>query len=355
MRRLRRGRKNCVKTAWELCLALLMLSVVVRTSAVTVMIGDHDGFGFPAETVSTLKGADKKPVDRKNPNRKIQFEEVLPDLTNDGQISFRSKDFFDNRTLAETERDVPDDELTGVRFTDVSLAKNYGKGLADKAQFIFRFMVAENDPGYGQDHVVSLIYADGDALPRTVDVDGIETALTPYVPIGNVAGGVGAAEVSVPWEKLLDGNVIVTLKAPNEPYLAFDCAVLDLERVNLKSYPLCANESIPVGSHYIVPTGVTKRSVKDKALLAHAVKLTILNSRSAGCTPKPSGKGDPGHYLYCSDTMIQNGLYLLFPGSMATEIDALLAEKKEKDESGLSFSIISANPKDCPPEEKTKK
>lgn len=343
-----------MKTLSYLSIALMLVLVVMNVSAVTVQVGDNDGFGFAPEKVPTLVGVDKKPVDRKIENKKVQFEEVLPDINKNGVISYTAGDNYDNRSAAE-KADVAN---TGVKWTDVTLSKSFIKrpGLANDVVFTFTFEppTKKNEPGYGEDHVFSLIYADYDVKPMTADVDGTVWPMERFIEIGTVDGGIGSLVVTVPWKDMEDGKVVVKLIAPNEPYTIFDYALLDEAPVNIGPYPICANEQIPVGTHYILPTGAAK-STLDKAVLAKGVQLTILSARSANCKPKTTGKGEPGHYLHCSDTMIENGNYFVFPEKMAAEIDAALEKKETTEGSGMVFSIISTKPEECPVPEKEKK
>ena len=39
------------------------------------------------------------------------------------------------------------------------------------------------------------------------------------------------AYATVPWSSMTDGQVVITIIAPNEPYLAFDYALLDTDKI----------------------------------------------------------------------------------------------------------------------------
>ena len=85
------------------------------------------------------------------------------------------------------------------------------------------------DDDFGVDHFINFNFGDYDVFPTTVSVDGQVQALT-LQGAGN-DGLVQFASASVPWASMLDGQVVITIIAPNEPYLAFDYALLDTDQI----------------------------------------------------------------------------------------------------------------------------
>ncbi len=223
----------------SLGLSLIFLLCSVTSNAVTVRIGDSDGFGFDPEEVPNLIGRTYKgPGVPGNPitadrdgNGMLNPGDVLPDLTGDGLTN--AKDAFERRS--ETEKN---DAIFGAKFTDAALVKRRKwnnvlpsvdwPGRADAAVFRFEFVVDPNDPHYGQDHYFSVVYGDNDVPPLKISIDGQNTELVNNQDAG-VNGYIGLAYARVPWSAMADGVVVVDVNAPNEPFVVFDLVGIDIE------------------------------------------------------------------------------------------------------------------------------
>ena len=178
------------------------------------------------------------PADR-DKNGILNPGDILPDLNEDpDKLGLtNAQDTFDNRSPEEKE-DVAE---YGEKFSDVGLVKNKdrwtGAGLpiadwpggADSAMFKFVFTTTNNpnDPYHGQDHYFSVIYGDNDVPPLKVYIDGEDTELVNNQDAG-VNGYIGLAYAVVPWSKMEDGEVVVALNAPKEPFVALDLVGLDV-------------------------------------------------------------------------------------------------------------------------------
>lgn len=198
-----------------LATALACLLFAGSAQAVTQLIGDVDGFGFDPTGLVAASGA---PADTDGDGR-IEPGEFLPDLNGNGNVQVNGGDDFDNRSGAEQAA------VNGAEWTDVSLV---GNGAANGATFTFTFPVPA--PGafdYGQPHFINFVFGDYDVSPATIDVDGTVYPLT--LQGGQGDGLVQLAFAVVPFSDLADGQLVITVIAPNEPYLAFDFALLDTE------------------------------------------------------------------------------------------------------------------------------
>lgn len=199
--------------------------------AVTLYVGDADGFGFGAAT--GYVGAYGGPANI-NGNAILDSGDVLPDLNKNGVLATGHGDDFDNRSAAEKAG------TTGAQWTDVALSTSYSgrPALADAAFFTFSFTVPlANDADYGLDHFVNFVYADYDVNPMSATVEGNSVTL-----LGNSAGGgldgyIWRAYAPVAWADMLDGIVTIEIIAPNEPYVAFDYALLDTNPINTNPVP----------------------------------------------------------------------------------------------------------------------
>jgi hypothetical protein len=202
---------------------LLLLVVALLppgpAAAVTAVVGDPDGFGiltpglFQADAPALPADADSDGI--------IEPGEFLPDWNGNGTCAVSGGDSFDFREpleLAATD---------GAQWTDHSVE---GAGSADLATFSFTFPIpVPGDPGYGVDHTVNFVFGDYDVVPAEIDIDGQTVVLTTQ---GSGADGlVQDAYATTPWASLTDGALVIVVHAPNEPYLAFDYALLDLSRV----------------------------------------------------------------------------------------------------------------------------
>jgi hypothetical protein len=198
--------------------AAVPLFTASPAGAVTQLIGDIDGFGFSptAGLVRATATPHTQPADTDGDGI-IEPGEFLPDLNRDGLVAFNSGDTFDHRTAAEASA------TNGAQWTDRSVE---GPGAADGATFTFVFPVpAPGASDYGMDHFINLVVGDYDVMPANISVDGTITPLT--LQNGGGDGPVQLAFAVVPWAMMTDGQVVITISAPNEPYLAFDYALLD--------------------------------------------------------------------------------------------------------------------------------
>ena len=200
-----------------------MMVASMQASAVTMLIGDVDGFGFVDPNASYLSAQGTSPDT--NGNGIIEAGEYLPDLDGDGGVWVNGTDEFDNRSTAEASA------TNGAQWTDISLENHYnGFGLnpADDALFTFNFAVPElGDIDFGVDHFINFVFADYDVFPASIIIDGTSVALTKQA--SNEDGLVQLAYAAVSWTDMIDGEVVIDLVAPNEPYVAIDYAFLHTE------------------------------------------------------------------------------------------------------------------------------
>ncbi len=87
-----------------------------------------------------------------------------------------------------------------------------------------------NYPNIGKEHYVSFVYGDYDVVPMTAVVEG-QTIKLKGGKNGEVDGYIWRAYAPVAWNDMLDGEVTIKINAPNEPYVAFDYAVLDIKPI----------------------------------------------------------------------------------------------------------------------------
>lgn len=212
-----------MKTKTFLILGLVLGAVMLLTyqvQAVTIMIGDRDGFGF--SSASGLVSPQGYPADADGDGI-IEPGEFLPSLDGDGDVFPDGGDDFDNRSLAESI------DTSGAQWTDISLSASFAGSpeLADKAFFNFTFSVPLfGDPDYGADHFINLVFGDYGGFPMSVFADGSEIPLIPQ-NMPSQDGLVQLAYGQISWADMADGEVLIDIYAPNEPYVAFDYAFLD--------------------------------------------------------------------------------------------------------------------------------
>lgn len=213
-------------------LALLCIAASsLPAAAVTSLIGDVDGFGYPDPSV--LQAAYGGPVDTDGDGI-VEAGEYLADFNHNGSVAIGSNDSFDNRDASELAA------TDGAQHTDVSIE---GNGNTDGRQFVFTFAVPQpGDSDYGVDHFINLVFGDYDVVPASLDVDGATVALTLQQNGAGQDGLVQSAYATIPWTDMLDGEVIITIIAPNEPYLAFDYALLDTDQ-----FADCDGDGVPDG------------------------------------------------------------------------------------------------------------
>jgi len=190
-----------------------------EASAVTVVVGDPDGFGI--SPTDGLVAANGTPADSDG-DQIIEPGEYLPDWNQNGNTAVGSNDSFDFRSPAESSAG------DGAQWTDYSV-EGPG-GIADDAQFLFQFAVpAETAGDHGVTHFINFVFGDYDVQPAQLSIDGTTVPLTLQ---GSGADGlVQSAYAEVPWSDMEDGEVVIEVDAPSEPYLTFDYALLDLSRL----------------------------------------------------------------------------------------------------------------------------
>ncbi len=205
---------------------LLLIAGIVLTMlygaplhAVTALVGDIDGFGFDPDGLVAAKGV---PADVDGDGM-IEPDEFLPDLDQNGRVAVGGGDSFDNRSAEEQAA------TNGAQFTDRAME---GRSASDGATFVFRFEPPQpGDPNHGAPHFINFVLGDFDVVPASISVDG--TVIELLVQNGRGDGSVQMAFAEVPFSQLEDGEVVIMMIAPNEPYLAFDYALLDMEPIQV--------------------------------------------------------------------------------------------------------------------------
>lgn len=215
------------KLLFTAVLLFTFLMLTQSASAVTMLIGDVDGFGFT--NPNAYESAQNSDPDTDGDGI-IEEGEFLPDLDNDGSSHVNGHDEFDNRSAAEAA------STDGAQWTDISLEDYYGDfgdAPADDAFFTFDFnfdLPELGDSDYGVVHYINLLFGDYDVTPMSISVDGTKIELT--TQNNQTADGlVQLAYAEVAWENMLDGIVTIDIIAPNEPYIALDYAYLDTDHV----------------------------------------------------------------------------------------------------------------------------
>jgi hypothetical protein len=202
-----------------------------QASVVRRLIGDVDGFGILPTTglVRATAAPHDQPADVDG-DGVIEPGEYLPDWNMDGAMADGRGDEFDRRSAAELAA------TDGAQLTDHSIVHAPS---SDGATFIFNFPVpAPGDIDFGVDHFINLVFGDYDVFPASIDVDG---AIMPLTLIGAGQDGlVQMAFATVPFASMTDGQVVIKIIAPNEPYLAFDYVLLDTDQI-----ADCDGDSIP--------------------------------------------------------------------------------------------------------------
>ena len=200
--------------------SVLFLFLSHNSFALTMYIGDVDGFGFGDG--SGYNGAYGGTPDI-NGNGILDSGDVLPDLNSDGASN--TGDTFDKRSSSESSA------TNGAQYTDRSLVY-----AANNKVFTFNFTLDVNDPYYGSDHYINLVYADYDVSPMTAVVEGTTVNLLGNDDSG-YDGAIWRAYAVVAWADMLDGSVSIQVKAPSEPYVAFDYALLDSDILKTDTVP----------------------------------------------------------------------------------------------------------------------
>ncbi|KFE63985.1 choice-of-anchor A family protein [Hyalangium minutum] len=201
-----------------------------QTNVVRRLIGDIDGFGIaPAGLVRATPSPHNQPADVDGDGL-LEPGEFLPDWNRNGSTAVGAGDDFDFRSAAERTA------TNGAQYTDQSRTP---AGASDGINFTFTFTVpVPGDSDYGVDHYINLVFGDYDVTPASIRVDGVVVPLTTQG--GGQDGLVQRAYAIVPWSAMTDGRVVITIIAPNEPYLAFDYALLDTDQI-----ADCDNDGIP--------------------------------------------------------------------------------------------------------------
>ena len=263
---------------------ITMLALSSGASAVEIMIGDYDGFGF--SDVEKLVGADGKKADR-NKDGILGKRDVLPDQNGSGTMQSGHGDDFDHRS--EKERNAKN----GAQWTDISLSKSYRKEMKNNeldvknVEFVFTFAPpAKPAPGevsydYNKPHYVSFVYSDYDANNMKAIVEGKELQLKGVKDMMKKKGSkkskydgfIWRAYTKIKWKDIQDGKVKVTFNAENEPYVAFDYALLDLQPISPPPPPLEICGQIPDedGEYYIIPSDYAEKYIDKQKLEAYQI------------------------------------------------------------------------------------
>jgi hypothetical protein len=205
--------------------AAVALAGTGTAQAVTLLIGDVDGFGINPVSDCIATGGTCLAYDGSYADSDldgiIEPSEFLPDWTGNGDVQVNRGDDFDMRSAAELAA------INGAQHTDYSIT---GAGSADGLQFVFEFTVpVSGDDDFGVDHFINFVFGDYDVTPAQIVVDGQTIDLTPQGGLGD--GLVQSAYAVVPWSNMTDGQVVIKMIAPREPYLAFDYALLDTDQL----------------------------------------------------------------------------------------------------------------------------
>jgi hypothetical protein len=208
---------------YTLIFCLLFCSLTAE--GVTLYIGDKDGFGFGA--AAGLVGADGLPAQRVGDSTILDMGDVIPDKDKNGYVRADHGDDWDRRSSAER----VDSKHDGARWTDVALVAQLlsgeGPGLANPASFVFRFTPPGiGDRGYGQDHILNIVYGDYDKPPMWAVVDGKKLNFVDLVTKKG-DGYIWRSYATISWSDIKDGKLIVQVFAPNDPYLLIDYLLLD--------------------------------------------------------------------------------------------------------------------------------
>ena len=191
-----------------------------NAEAVTYIIGDPDGFGIEPSGLVRASSSHVDPADVDGDGI-LEPGEYLPDWDANGSCAIGSNDTFDFREPDEL------NATDGAQWTDYSVE---GGGAADGATFRFQFPVpSPGDFDYEDPHFVNFVFGDYDVSPTEVSIDGNVVVLN-LQGSGN-DGLIQSAFAGVRWEAMLDGEIVVEVLAPGEPYLAFDYVFLDTTRL----------------------------------------------------------------------------------------------------------------------------
>jgi len=202
----------------------LLIALLLPASpawGVTSLVGDPDGFGIDPAGLMRANNTHTDPADADGDGI-IEPAEFLPDWNLDGNCAVGSGDTFDFRSPSEQ------GATDGAQYTDRSMEPG---GASQGIEFIFDFAVPDPaDLDYGVGHFINFVFGDYDVQPAEIQIDGITVPMT--LQGGGNDGLVQSAFATIPWDDMLDGQVVITMIAPNEPYLTFDYALMDLSRIS---------------------------------------------------------------------------------------------------------------------------
>ncbi len=205
-----------MKLVTKIFASALLTLTYTSANAVTLLIGDVDGFGFANPNASYVNAQGGLPDT--DGDGIIEPGEFLPNVG--GGSAVNTQDIFDNRSAAEIAA------TNGAQYTDRSLQN--ATVSPHNTTFDFTFAVPNiGDLDFGVDHFINLVFGDYDVVPTFLLVDGTQVNLTAQSAAQD--GLVQLAFANVAWADMLDGEVTITLLAPNEPYLAVDYAFLHTE------------------------------------------------------------------------------------------------------------------------------
>jgi len=200
--------------------AALFLCATTPAAAVSLLIGDEDGFGFT--TVNGLLNANGDPADADGDGL-LDVGDALPDVNGNQTVASGNGDDWDNRSSAEKAN-------SNAKWTDVTLSNSFSgdPGSASDASVTFSFTVpTAGQAAFEVDHYVNIVGGDFDKLPLTVRIDGTTVGLTTAGSQGLPNGGITLTYVEVPWSDMTDGEVNLDFSVmANEPYVAFDYFLL---------------------------------------------------------------------------------------------------------------------------------
>ncbi len=221
-----------MKHKFFILISVFLFICSTNSYAVTMYVGDVDGFGFDLNS-TTYYGAYGGLADITG-NGILDSGDVMPDLNTNGILATGNGDDFDNRSAGETSN------ANGAKWTDVALSTSFSgrPGLADNAVFTFNFAVPVlGDADFGKEHFVNFVYGDYDVNPMHAEVEGSTVTLLGNSNGGGLDGYIWRAYAAVSWSDMLDGEVIIDIIAPNEPYVTFDYALLDTKPISTNPVP----------------------------------------------------------------------------------------------------------------------
>lgn len=222
----------------------VMFGLVNNASAITMLIGDVDGFGF--NNPNQYNSAQGTNPDT-NGNGIIEAGEFLPNIA--GNSAVNTSDIFDNRDTSEINSAV------GAEWTDQSLTGSE----PNNASFTFNFNTPTlGDADYNQDHFINFVIGDYDVSPGSIKIDN--DIRVNFTLQGNKKDGLAQlAYAIVPWENMLDGRVTIDVIAPSEPYIAVDYAFLNTESGSAQAHVPEPSAMLLLGSGIAGLAGIRRK------------------------------------------------------------------------------------------------